>query len=136
MFSITTKAQYGVLAVIELASNHGHGLLKIKDIVERKNIPKNYLEQIFNQLQKTGIIRSVRGNKGGYELAEDPSKTSLLQVLEALEGETLLDNFTGAESVEELFLEIIAHMKRTLDVSLEEIVIRQQKREQVLMYDI
>ncbi len=77
MFSITSKAHYGIAATIELAHRYGNGVTQIKDIAERREIPKNYLEQIFNRLTKHGIIKSVRGKKGGYLLADDPALVSI-----------------------------------------------------------
>ncbi|MCP4604712.1 MAG: Rrf2 family transcriptional regulator [Proteobacteria bacterium] len=136
MLSINTKTKYGILAVIELAKDYNRGLLKIKDIVGRANIPKNFLEQIFNQLQKQGVIKSTRGNRGGYELAEDPANVSLLDVIEALEGETKMNGFQGLKPVEDILSEIVHQTKKTLDVPLLEIVRRQEELDQILMFSI
>lgn len=136
MFCITTKTRYGVSAVIELAKHHGYGLVKIKDIVERHDIPKNYLEQIFNRLHKQGVIKSTRGNKGGYELAFQPDEISLLQVIEALEGELQLSSEPMPEAVGELLEEVVGHSRTTLNVPLAEIVSRQRQHEDRLMYHI
>jgi Rrf2 family protein len=136
MLTVTTKVQYGILAVVELAKHHGKGLLKIRDIAERGNIPKKYLEQILNRLHKQGIVKSTRGSKGGYELMEDPRKMSLLCVLDALDGKIQLDTFHGPESVEALYEEVAQHAKRTLDVTLAEIVFRQRRLDQQVMFHI
>ncbi|MFN2366690.1 MAG: Rrf2 family transcriptional regulator, partial [Desulfurivibrionaceae bacterium] len=65
MLTLSTKSRYGLKAVLALAENEGRGLLQIREIARLKNIPRHYLEQIFNQLGKAGIIRSVRGKNGG-----------------------------------------------------------------------
>ncbi len=135
MLQVTTKVQYGIRAVIELAKNYDQGLLKTRDIVELQGVPKNYLEQILNQLLKAGIVKSRRGTKGGYELARNPSKISLLTVLETLEGETRLSNYQGPKSVEKLYLEIITQTKTILDISLAELVLK-EKEKQGLMFHI
>jgi Rrf2 family cysteine metabolism transcriptional repressor len=136
MLSITTKAQYGIQAIIELARNHGQGLVKLKDIVARKEIPRNYLVQIFGRLHKQGIIKSTRGKNGGYELAEHPDNISLLRVFEALEGELRVQSTRGPAPVDELFGEIVQLAKKTLDVPLSEILLRQAEYERHLMFHI
>lgn len=136
MFSTTTKTNYGVSAILELAQNYGRGLVQIKDIVQRRDIPKNYLEQIFNRLNKYGIINSVRGNKGGYELSDDPVNISLLTVMEALEGEIELRKYPGIKAVQELFAIIENEAKKVFNISLAELVIRQQKYEDQVMFHI
>lgn len=136
MFSTTIKSHYGVSAIIELARNYNKGLVQIKDIVSRRNIPKTYLEQIFNRLNKHGLITSVRGNKGGYQLSDDPANITLLAVLEALEGEIELRKYPGIKIVQELFTEIEDKARKILDISLAELVLREQKYKDQVMFHI
>jgi Rrf2 family cysteine metabolism transcriptional repressor len=136
MFSLTTKAHYGVSAMVELARNHDRGLLQVKEIVARRHIPKNYLEQIFNRLNRHGLLKSVRGNKGGYQLADDPSKISLLKVLEALEGEMELGRDNGVEPIGKLYAMIEEQARAILGISLARIALEEQAREQQIMYHI
>ena len=127
MFSITSKAHYGIAAIMELAQQYGNGVTQIKDIAERRKIPKNYLEQIFNRLTRHGIIKSVRGKNGGYLLADDPAKISLLKILEALEGEFELEKQCKISAVQEIFREIEENTRKILDVTLADIILMQQK---------
>ena len=87
MVTISSKSRYGIAALLALAEFYNSGLLQLKDIASRCDIPHQYLEQIFNRLNKTGIIKSTRGKKGGYKLAEPPDKITVLKIVNALEGE-------------------------------------------------
>jgi Rrf2 family cysteine metabolism transcriptional repressor len=137
MFSISRKGTYGIAAVLELATNYGSGLLHIKDIAQRRNIPKHYLVQLLNSLLKSGIVRSVRGNKGGYELNDDPANVSFLQVLEMLEGEIELEkSYPGNDAVEGLFLGAEKELKKIFDISLAELLLRQQQFDNKVMFHI
>jgi len=72
MFSLTTKSGYGVDAVLYLARRYGDGLVQIKDIAERNDIPAPYLVQILNHLTHAGLVRALRGKQGGYALVRTP----------------------------------------------------------------
>ena len=83
---ISTKGRYALRMLIELAEHHEEGYVSLKDISERQNISKKYLEQIVPMLNKSGILRTNRGNKGGYMLAKPASECSVGEVLRATEG--------------------------------------------------
>ena len=82
----SSRAIYGMRAMLALARTHGHGSTFLKDIVEREGLPGTYLEQLMVPLRKSGIVLAVRGAKGGYTLARNPAEISVLSILEALEG--------------------------------------------------
>lgn len=86
MLSISTKSLYGLKALLYLAEYHQKGLLQMREIAATQDIPRNYLEQIFNQLGKARIIRSVRGKNGGYKLAVDPAVMTVKEIILLLEG--------------------------------------------------
>ncbi len=136
MLALTTKSKYGIEAVMELAKAYGQRLIQIREIVERVHIPKNYLEQIFNRLGKLGIISSVRGSRGGYALAQHPSKITLLQVLEALEGEIEISKNAGVPAFRELLLETEKKIRSTLAVTIAELLTRQRTLDNQPMYYI
>ena len=73
-------------AVYELARHYGKGPLQIKQISERQDIPPRYLEQLLHRLKKGGIITSIRGPSGGYELSDDPVNLSVGDIFRILEG--------------------------------------------------
>ncbi|MDA8083025.1 MAG: Rrf2 family transcriptional regulator [Nitrospiraceae bacterium] len=86
MLKLSTKGQYGVRAMFEIARNCGEGPVTIKEISERQDVSVAYLEQILNQLRKAGIINSVKGPGGGYVLSRPADKVSIGQILRELEG--------------------------------------------------
>ena len=84
---ISTKGRYGVRAMFVLARRYESGeLTSIKYIADEQNISDQYLEQLFAKLKSAGLIESVRGQKGGYRLAQAPSAISVGQILRSLEG--------------------------------------------------
>jgi Rrf2 family protein len=83
---ISTKIRYGARAVLQLASHYGEGPLDLKEIAKKENISIKYLEQVIIPLRTAGLVKSVRGSKGGYSLARPPSQICLNDVIEVLEG--------------------------------------------------
>jgi Rrf2 family protein len=83
---ISTKGRYALRMLYDLALHQEDGYVSLKDIAERQNISKKYLEQIVPLLNKTGLLRTNRGNKGGYMLAGRPGEISVGDVLRATEG--------------------------------------------------
>lgn len=85
---MTTKGKYAVSTMCELAAeyagNNGH--LQAKAIAGRYFMPEQYVEQILNRLKKAGLIRSIRGPKGGYTLSREPKKIKVGEIIEATEG--------------------------------------------------
>ena len=127
MFALTSKGNYGVAAVLELAANYGNGLLQIKAIAQKRNIPRHYLVQLLNGLLKAGIVKSVRGNNGGYMLSDRPENISFLRVLELLEGEIEFGTtYPEDGAVKELYQTIEKELKRHLDISLAALLVKQQ----------
>ncbi|MBF0432843.1 MAG: Rrf2 family transcriptional regulator [Fibrobacteria bacterium] len=137
MLTTTKKSYYGVLALIDLAYHFEKGLLQIKEIAGRNNIPRNYLEQLLNRLLKSGLIRSIRGTKGGYALAKDPSTITLLQVIEAMEGEVSPSDFWSEFSpVEKIFSRVSSNVRDLLSVSLKELLEQKSKSDNISIYYI
>lgn len=83
---ISTRGRYGVAAMLDLAVHASEGAVSIKSISERQNISGSYLEQIFAELKKAGIVNSVRGPQGGYVPADSPDNITVGMILRALEG--------------------------------------------------
>ncbi len=80
------RGDYGIRAVLDLAEHYGGGLVQNSDIAARQSIPEPYLHQLLLALRKSGLVRSVRGPKGGHALARSPEELTLAEVMEALEG--------------------------------------------------
>ena len=86
MLRLSTKGQYGVRAMFEIARGYPSGPTNIKEISGRQEVSVAYLEQILNTLRWAGLIQSVKGPGGGYVLAWEPSATSIGAILKVLEG--------------------------------------------------
>ena len=86
LMKISTKGRYALRMLTDLAVNQGEDYISLKDIAERERISKKYLEQIVPLLSRNGILRTNRGNKGGYRLAKETDKCTVGDVLRATEG--------------------------------------------------
>jgi Rrf2 family protein len=83
---VSAKAEYACLAILELAANHADNQpVRIKAIADAQGIPQRFLVQILLQLKTAGLVVSVRGASGGYQLARPPESISLAAVINALE---------------------------------------------------
>lgn len=84
---LSSKSEYALLALVELAAHYNSGEpLQIRQIAAEQNIPDRYLEQLLATLRRYGLVRSQRGAKGGYILAREPWKITLLEVVNCIEG--------------------------------------------------
>jgi len=86
MLSITSKSPYAVLALAELASNTGTQPVPIGELARKRDVPVQFLEQLFAVLRRGGIVSSQRGVKGGYRFAREPATITVLEVVELLDG--------------------------------------------------
>jgi Rrf2 family cysteine metabolism transcriptional repressor len=138
MLTISNKSRYGITALLALAEFYNSGLLPIKDISSRCDIPHQFLEQIFNRLGKAGIIKSTRGKNGGYELAKPPEQISVLHIVNALEGdiEFVSKSEDKNDVIVELFHEAEKKLQNILSISLAALVAKQQKLRKNVIYDI
>ena len=83
---ISTKGRYALRMLIDLAEHQNIGFVALKDIAERQNISKKYLEQIVPIFNKSDILRTNRGSQGGYQLAKRPDKYTVGEILRLTEG--------------------------------------------------
>lgn len=83
---LSTKGRYGTRLMVDLARHYGAGPILLKDIAERQQVSKKYLEQLIIRLKAHGLVSSVRGAKGGYILSRPPSEIRLIDIFETLEG--------------------------------------------------
>ncbi len=83
---ISTKSKYGTRAVLEIALNQNRELLTRKQISRNQDIPSSYLVNILISLKAEGIIRTIRGPRGGYELAREPDDITVFDIVKTLEG--------------------------------------------------
>ncbi|MCX7912951.1 MAG: Rrf2 family transcriptional regulator [Thermodesulfovibrionales bacterium] len=86
MLRLSTKGQYGVRALYEIAKGYPEKPVTIREISERQGVSVSYLEQILNRLRKAGFIKSIKGPGGGYVLNKGPEEISIASVIQELEG--------------------------------------------------
>jgi Rrf2 family protein len=83
---LSNKGRYAVRALFDIAFYNDGKPTQVKDIAERQHIPPRFLEQIFQDLKRSGIVGSKRGPQGGYSLSRRPTEIRLGDVVRALEG--------------------------------------------------
>jgi Rrf2 family transcriptional regulator, cysteine metabolism repressor len=86
MISITSKSPYALQALAELGRAGGSGPVPIGELARRRDIPVQFLEQLFAVLRRAGVLKSQRGVKGGYSFAREPSDITVLELVELLDG--------------------------------------------------
>ena len=94
---LSTKARYGIRALVDLAVHTDDGPVQIRRIAERQEISEKYLWHLLDYLRTAGIVRSVRGFGGGFLLARDPSEIRLSELYEVLEGPVAIVDCLGLE---------------------------------------
>lgn len=95
---LSTKALYGTRAMMELAMHSGEEPIQLKDIAKRQRISLSYLEHLVTPLIAAGLVKSIRGARGGVILARASEEIRLREIFEALEGPvTIVDCLTGAD---------------------------------------
>lgn len=83
---LSTRARYGLRAILELGLNYGKGIVTLSEISQKQEISERYLERIMSILVSSGLVTSLRGQHGGFTLAKDPSEIRLSEVIQVLEG--------------------------------------------------
>jgi Rrf2 family protein len=130
VLSITTKSPYAIRALAELARTGGAGPVPIGELARRRDVPVQFLEQLFAVLRRAGILRSQRGVKGGYAFAREPAEVTVLEVVE------LLDGRLGAEA-EGIFAEAAAAARAVLaKTTISDVVERENQAAGATMYYI
>jgi Rrf2 family cysteine metabolism transcriptional repressor len=137
VFSISAKGVYGLTAVIELAMRYNKGPIQIRDIAEAHGMPQHYLEQLLVILKKAGLVESFRGSRGGYALAKDPSQIKVLDVMSALEGKLEVASEKKKTGLLDFYWsQLESGIRKTMDLSVEEIILERQSLDKSPMYNI
>jgi Rrf2 family protein len=132
---LSTKGRYALRAMLDLALQSREAPTLIKDISRRQEISELYLEQLFTRLKAAGLLRSVRGPKGGFLLSRHPSQIRVIDIVEAMEGTTALvecvddaDFCSRADQcvARQLWSEVKGAVDRVLEsLTLEDLTVRQ-----------
>jgi Rrf2 family protein len=130
VLSITTKSPYAIRALTELGRSGESGPVPIAELARRREIPVQFLEQLFSELRRAGLLRSFRGAKGGYAFAREPATVTVLEVVELLDGRLDADA-TG------VFAEAASAARAVLAaVTLAELIEREERDGSAAMYYI
>ena len=130
MLSITTKSPYALKALTELGRAGDAVPVPIGELARRRDVPAQFLEQLFATLRRAGLLRSQRGVKGGYAFARDPSTITVLEVVELLDGPL----GGGAEGV---FADAAAAARAVLEkTTIADVVEREAREAGIAMYYI
>jgi len=96
---ISTRGRYSLRMMIDLAQHYNDGFISLKDISNRQDISKKYLEQIIPFLNRSHLLNANKGHMGGYKLAKSPSEITVLEILQSAEGSltpvSCMDNLTN-----------------------------------------
>ena len=137
MFSLSAKARYGLQATYDLALNQGSRLRQIREVAEDQGIPHQFLEQVLVQLKRARLVKSYRGSHGGYALARDATKITVLDVLTCLEGPTEIGAVNYRDEILANLLESCKKQIRdSLKLSLADLIWRKHRSTMKITYEI
>ena len=134
---LTTKGRYAVTSILDLALHQDRGPIPLAGISERQDISLSYLEQLFAQLRRRGLVQSVRGPGGGYHLGKKATAISVAEVIEAVNETTDATRCQGAGDCQKgetclthhLWMDLSDQIRAFLgDITLADLVTRQEIR--------
>src|SRR4051812_42966435 len=138
MIAITSKSRYAVRALVELAclgAIPGGRPVPIAELARRRDIPLQFLEQLFATLRRAGMLQSQRGVEGGYTFVKDPSELSVLEVVEVLDGEVGAE-LSGGER-QEVWVRAVGSLREVLGgTTIADIVQQESQAAGTQMYHI
>jgi Rrf2 family protein len=139
LITITSKSRYAVTALTELARQGavpGGKPVPIAELARRREIPLQFLEQLFGTLRRAGLLQSQRGVKGGYTFVKDPSEVTVLEVVQFLDGEFDADA-AAAGGTTEVWSKGVAALRRVLsDTTIADVLQHESESSGAQMYYI
>ena len=142
---LTTRTRYGIRALLELTKHYVKGPLQLRTIVRHQEVSAKYLEQIITILRSEGIVRSVRGSKGGYVLARSPAQIRISDCFNCLEGPVVTTECVRDEkycartkycAARQIWIDIQSAVMDVLQSMTLQNVVDQAKHDQNLNYQI
>ncbi|TXG86470.1 MAG: Rrf2 family transcriptional regulator [Thermomicrobiales bacterium] len=139
---VSSRTDYGVRALYDLALHYGQGTVQSREIAQRQQMPEAYLHQVLSALNRGGLIRSVRGPSGGHELARDPSEITLYDAFQVLDSAEINKNHPhqtpmGMDPVHQVWHELndisVAFLR---SLTFEDLVVRSRQGTAVPNYSI
>jgi Rrf2 family protein len=144
MMRVSAKAEYACIAVLELAANFGEAQpVHVKTIAETHGIPQRFLVQILLQLKAAGLVASIRGAAGGYQLARSPEAVCLADVINAIDRSPAprsalsgLPASSAVQAVRAVWHEVQAEERRRLEEITFAELVRRAQQSNALSYQI
>lgn len=142
---MSTKGRYGLKAMVDIAIYSNSEVVTLKSISERQNISEGYLEQIFSNLRKNGLVVGRKGAQGGYSLSRPTNQLTIGEILRALEGDLVLVDVNNKNVVDDLekcinmnlWNEINKNINEYFDsINLEDLVNKYRNRIENFVYSI
>jgi Rrf2 family protein len=134
---ISSKGMYGLAAMHELLQHEKNQPMQIREISANAEIPQNYLEQLLSKLRHAGLVKSIRGSKGGYLLASNPEDILIKDILIALEDDIKITDTKSNSPVLNLFFdETKSKISQIFDLSLLDLEDYQKRYNEYLHYNI
>jgi len=142
---VSTKGRYGLKAMVDIAIYSNSEVVTLKSISERQNISEGYLEQIFSNLRKNGLVVGRKGAQGGYSLSRPTNELTIGEILRALEGDLVLVDVNNKNVVDDLekcinmnlWNEINKNINEYFDsINLEDLVNKYRNRIENFVYSI
>jgi Rrf2 family transcriptional regulator, iron-sulfur cluster assembly transcription factor len=129
---LTSKGRYGVRALFFIAYHHGGRPTQMREVASEARIPARFLEQIFHDMKRAGLVVAKRGPNGGYQLARHPSLITLGDVVRALEGATVVLSRDGdhgeRDPIQSVFGDLARDIERCFDaVTIAEVCSRGER---------
>lgn len=134
---LTSKGRYAVTAILDIALNAQDMPVTLSDISERQNISLSYLEQLFAKLRRHGLVKSIRGPGGGYQLGLPPEQISIGMIITAVNENIIVAKCLGNENCSEgheclthsLWVDLSKRIENFLDqITLAELVTKQSSK--------
>ncbi|MTI61337.1 MAG: Rrf2 family transcriptional regulator [Firmicutes bacterium] len=131
---ISTRGRYGLRAMIDLAVHENIGAIPLREIAEREKISEQYLEQLFANLRKSGLVKSVRGAQGGYLLNHPAEEITVKDIITALEGpiapaECVIDDYDCDYNSNCVTQKLWIQVKKRIDEFFDSVTLASLKRD-------
>lgn len=105
---ISTKVEFGIIAVIDIASHSLNGnAVTTPEIAKRQNISKKYLEQILSSLSSAGLVRGQKGSNGGYVIAKNLKEITFKDIINALDANVLSNVYFNTRGDDDVMIRLI-----------------------------
>jgi Rrf2 family protein len=140
LITITSKSRYAVRALTELArlgALPGGQPVPIAELARRREIPLQFLEQLFATLRRAGMLQSQRGVKGGYTFVKDPSELTVLEIVQLLDGEFDDQRGSDSDATHDVWVRAVASLRDVLSTTtIADVVQREAEAAGAQMYYI